>query len=73
MKQNVIFKASGDGFIYKVIESPKKSMFGETMYRLIKGRKWLGGTDFYDLGSAICCACNLAAPNGVVLRIVGRL
>lgn len=72
MKQNVIFKAAGDGHIYKVIESPKKSMFGEKMYRVIKGRKWLGGSDFYNLDSAICCVCNLASPSDVRLKVVER-
>lgn len=72
MKQNVIFKASGDGFIYKVIESPKKSVFGGKMFRIIEGRKWLGGTDFFNLDMAICAACNLAAPSGVLLRVVSE-
>lgn len=70
MKQNIIFKASGKGHIYKVIESPKKGLLGEKLYRLIDGRKWMCGTDFYNVEYAICTACNLAAPIDVQLEIV---
>ena len=70
MKQNIIFKASGNGHIYKVIESPKRGLYDEVLFRVIDGRKWTCGADFYNLSAAICTACNLAAPIDVRLQIV---